>query len=188
VEAIKLAFQQLGKLFTWWVTINPWELGIRVRFGKHINVLQPGLHLKVPMVHRVYAQNTRLEVVDVPLQTLTTKDGKVLTISVVAGYRIFDIERLYLNIQRVDNTVLSVVMGAVAGCITASESDLCTADAVERAVQSKLETLQTDWGLKFSHVRVNSFAYTMTLRLIGGDHGRAMWSDIDLTRQCGGAA
>ena len=179
METIKFLFQQIGKIFKWWVIINPWELGIRVRLGKHTKLLQPGVHLKIPGIDKAYAQNTRLEAVDVPNQTLTTSDGKVLTISVVVCFRIVDIERLYTKIQRVDNTIIGVSMGKVASSVVGLTAVECKPGVVEHAVRDGLNALAPEWGLEFDTVSVNTFAYVKTLRLIG-ETSRSLWPEISL--------
>ena len=179
MEALKLLFQQLSKIFLWWVIINPWELGIRVRLGKYTKLLGPGIHFRIPGMDKVYAQNTRMEALDVPNQTLTTLDGKILTISVVVCFRIMDIELLYTNIQRVDQTIMGMVMGKVATSVTSLRSEECTPNKVERYVQDEINGLADDWGIEFYLISVNTFAYVKTYRLIG-ESTRSLWPEISM--------
>ena len=69
--------------FKIWVIVQKWEAGIRVRTGKHMKKLKPGVHFKIPYFDSVYVQEVRLRIVSMPTQTITTKDG--LTISILAA-------------------------------------------------------------------------------------------------------
>uniref|UniRef100_A0A6M3L1X4 Putative SPFH domain / band 7 protein n=1 Tax=viral metagenome TaxID=1070528 RepID=A0A6M3L1X4_9ZZZZ len=184
MDTLRFLFQQIGKVFTWWVTVLPWQTALRVRLGKHVTVLEAGVHWKVPLVHRVYAQNTRLLYADAPVQTLTTKDRQILAISAVIGYRITDVERLYTSIQQIDATILSLAMGVIAETVSSTDSADCSPARIESAVESKLG--KTDWGLQFEYVRCNDFAYCPTLRLIGDYVGNNFSNYADMDRQMKG--
>ena len=73
----------------------PWEQGIRVTLGKKLTLMNEGVYLKLPLVHKVYVQEKRLRVMSMPMQTVTTADGHPITISLAVGYSIKDIVRLY---------------------------------------------------------------------------------------------
>lgn len=72
MSSISEVFRSLGRLFQWWVMIMPWEAGIRVTWGKRTEVLDPGIHLCVPLMHTIYKQSVRMRRADMALQTLTT--------------------------------------------------------------------------------------------------------------------
>ena len=171
---IKQLLNALAKLLTWWVVIAPWERGVRLRWGKHATELQPGLRLKVPLMHQVYRQSTRLLIVDAPNQTLTTTDGKVLYISVVVGFAIDDILKLYQTIVNPRETVVGLVMGAVASVVAATHSSLCTPALVEQKAAANLAEM--GWGLAFAYTRVTDFAFVRTYRFITDDSSTRFWS------------
>ena len=164
MNALRLLLEQFGRLFRWWVTICPWEMAVRVRLGKHVKVLGPGIHLKIPFADQAFCQNTRLMVIDASRQALSTLDHKTLTVSIIVGYRVVDIERLYLNIQHVENTVLNMVMGSVSRYVCRARSEECTAEQIEKAV---LDDLPDTWGLAFETVAVNDLAFATAFRLLG---------------------
>jgi regulator of protease activity HflC (stomatin/prohibitin superfamily) len=166
METIQLMFRQIGKIFMWWATVYPWEQALRIKLGKHIKRLGPGIHLKIPLVHQIVKQNARLFVANAPRQTLTTKDGQIVTASVIIGYTIVDIEKLYMSVQNVGDTINNISMGTVAEAISGSDKEDCTPEHIARKIMSELS--KTDWGLKFSNVQLNDFAVVpFTLRLVG---------------------
>lgn len=171
MASIKFIFEQLGKLFTWWVTVYPWEQAVRVKWGKHLRLLKPGIHIKVPLMHQVVKQNVRLFVANAPRQTLTTLDGKLITLSTVVGYRIVDIKQLYMSVQDPQDTIINMVLGATSEVVAALRSEECTPNHIIDGINTSLG--QTKWGLEFTHVYVNDFARVpLALRLVGdGEQG-----------------
>jgi len=93
--SIKEILDYISKAFTWWIAVQPWEQGLRIRMGKHEKLLKPGLHFRIPVIDKVYVQTDRLRMVNIPVQTLTTKDAKTVTITTAFSYSICDISKLY---------------------------------------------------------------------------------------------
>ena len=73
------------KSFQLWVTVAPWEMGLRVRLGKTATVLCPGPHWRIPFLDRMFVQQVRLRSLGIGGQTVTTKDGKPLS-AVISFY------------------------------------------------------------------------------------------------------
>lgn len=86
--------QWITKIFgAWkpWLIVKPWEIGIRVRLGKRATALQPGPHLRLPLLDHVQTVNTRLRIVTTPTVTLSNgKPGYARVRSLVLGFRIAD--------------------------------------------------------------------------------------------------
>lgn len=67
METIKATLEYLTKLFQWWIIVQPWEKGIRTRFGTNTKVLDAGCHFRIPFFDTVYVQESRLRVLHLPL-------------------------------------------------------------------------------------------------------------------------
>ena len=176
---LRQLFQLLSRLLTWWVIVAPWERAIRLRFGKKQTELGAGIHLKVPLVHRVFVQNTRLLVIDTPNQTVTTADGRVVTLSAVVGYKIVDICQVFNSVQKPREVVNSLAMGAIAEYITSRGSAECTIPEIEADLTKRLHA--ENWGLEFGLVKITDFAFVKTYRFITNESANTFWSgNIDL--------
>lgn len=159
--------QLLSNLFQWWVTIAPWQQGIRVRLGKHTKLLVPGVHLRIPLIDMIYMQPIRLRAHYVEAQTLTTTDGKTLTIAGSMQYQIVDLLQLYSTLHNAHDTVGQLFEGALATYVFGrSSSDLKPAECE----QHMLESLDLSrFGLELRQVKINNFAFSRTYRLISGE-------------------
>ena len=154
----------ITKLFTWWVVINPWEQGIRVTLGKKLLLLDKGIWLKLPLIHSIYIQEKRLRVINLPIQTVSTKDGKALTISCSVGYAIQDILKLYNTLYQPDTTIATIVTSKVSEFILTHTLEECNPLELEQYINKEVEKL--DYGLKYEYVRIINFASVRTFRFI----------------------
>lgn len=162
MEWFKEIFNQVSNLFKWWVIVLPWERGVRVRIGKNVKEIGPGIHFRIPYFDSVYVQPIRLTFINFSPQTLTLKNGDVLTIQMIVGYSIKNISELYNSVSEVQSVVSGKVMGRVAQFITEKED--CTPDKI--AADAKKVLSELGWGLNISDVEVITFAKTRTFRLI----------------------
>lgn len=182
-EGLRTFFASIKDALTWWVTVAPWEQAIRVRLGKHVRLLNAGIHLKVPWLDRIYRQSVRMRMATVPAQTLTTGDGKPLTIAINLGYRIGDLLKLYETLHDADGTIGAMVAGAVGEFVATRNSWEVTPDALAEAVESNVSLEQ--FGVTGVRVSVQTFAFVRTFRFITGEG--ASWSHgsyLDTSNEC----
>ena len=91
MESLHQLLQQIGRMFVWLVIVAPWEQAIRVRLGRRVRLLPAGAYLVIPFIDRVYRQTIRRRLSIIPPQTLTTRDGKSVTLGSAVGYSIVDL-------------------------------------------------------------------------------------------------
>lgn len=164
MNSIKEVLDYLAKIFQWWILIQPWELGVRTRLGNKTKLLDPGIHFRIPFFDIIYVQTIRLRVVSLCPQTVSTKDGKTLTITCSVGYSIGDILLLFNTLYHPEATIGNMVQGYVARYIFSHDLTECTPEQVENYVTEKLTGIEH--GLKYEYSRVISYAVVKTYRLI----------------------
>lgn len=164
MNVFKDLIDYVTKLFTWWVVIMPWEQGIRVTFGKKCIVLNEGMFLKLPLVHKIYVQEKRLRVLNLPVQTVSTRDGFALTISCSVGYSIVDIHKLYNTLYQPDMSIQNIVSSKVSEFISKHDLQECKPSEIESKLNESIQA--TDYGLKYDYVKIINFAHVKTFRLI----------------------
>lgn len=156
--------EHIGKLFLWWIIVEPWEQGLRVRLGKKIKLLPPGIYFRIPFFDAVYVQEIRMRMLSINPQTVTTKDGKTITVFSSVGYSIKDIRQLYETIAQPDSTIANTVLGAIADHVSSNDSANCFPMDIEKAVKSKLQSLE--YGVEFEHIKITGYSIVRTYRLI----------------------
>ena len=158
----------IQRFFIWWVSIMPWERAVHVRLGKHMKVLEEGVHLRIPFIDRVYVQTTRLRVIQMPPQTCTTKDGKAVTLVLSLGYSITDILKLYQTLYHAEETLCNIMQARVADSLALMYMEECRASNIEAELDGAMDNL--DYGVKFEYCKIVSFAQVKVLRLIQEGH------------------
>lgn len=147
-----------------WVIVQPWQDGIRVRYGKKIKRLKKGIHFRIPYLDSIYVQENRLRVASMPMQTLTSKDLKTITINGAIGYQITNIETLYKSLFHPETTLINIVMSQVAEYVFSQNADDISPRDIEEKVLQGLSS--KDYGLKYEYFRITTFAVVKTFRLI----------------------
>ena len=159
---IKELLEYLLKIFRWWVSVLPWERGLRIRLGKNVKLLVPGFHFRFPFIDTVYIQTVRLRTVTIPPQTITTKDGQTLTITLVVGYSIEDIEKLFNSVHQPEATICNICSGEASDYV--SQNNTCSPRILQEELLKKVVGL--DYGIKFEYLKVTGYAIVKTFRLI----------------------
>lgn len=163
-ELVKWIVSLLSDLRPWEIVL-PWQRAVRVRFGKWTRIWEPGFHFRLPIFDAVKPVNTRLRIACVPSQTITTKDGKTLTVAANLGFRISDPLRAMLRLQAPESTCAALVQAEFTRLITPCVLADIQASEIEAA---SLEALKAAYGdaIAFDFVHVVDFAAVKTLRLL----------------------
>ena len=164
MNQIKDFFEYIFNVFKIWIIIQPWEQGLIVRNGKRIKRVSGGIYFKLPYFDSVYVQECRLRMIQVCMQTLTTKDSQTLTINSALGYTIVDIEKLYQTLYHPEGTLVNIAMSEVSEFVYNNDFYEITPLSIEKSVLQKLNA--EDYGLKFEYFKITNFASVRTFRLI----------------------
>jgi hypothetical protein len=159
--------RQLGQCLTWFVIVAPWEQAIRVRLGKRVALLTAGFYLRIPFVDRVFKQSVRRRLTNIRPQTLTTRDGRVITCAAALGYSIGDMRKLYDTLESAQDTIESEAATLIARFVGEHDYAECRMGELEKFVSGALDLAQ--YGLEGQEFYLTSFATARTYRLITGD-------------------
>ena len=103
MEALIAAIWNTMLEFWPWTIIDEWELAVRVRWGKKLTPVKPGIRLLLPFIDRMLTEPATLQTVNIQDQTMVTldvgKDGRRVNASVsgVVKYHVPDLRQLWLT-------------------------------------------------------------------------------------------
>ena len=175
-------FEELFKKFRIWTTVAPWEQGIRVRLGKHVKLLAPGLHFIFPLTDRLYLQSTRVRMTSLGRQTVTTLDGHAVTVSGAIQYSIKDILRLYETVQQPDETIRNTIQARIGRFISTHSKQDCITTVIEKAVTEEVKLLLPKWGLGDIDIFITEFVIVRTYRVLTGENQSYTSEELNTTR------
>lgn len=167
MATLQSLFSALGNALRWWVTITPWEQGLRVRLGKNVTPLLPGIHLRIPLIDTIYKQTVRRRFSSVPTQTLTMADGRTVTVAGSLGYTIVDIEKLYATLHHAEATLEAEAQGIVSDYIIRNAYEEFTPQALQEFVEANLEFER--YGIGDPQFVITTFVCVKTYRLLQGE-------------------
>lgn len=164
-------------LMKWWVTVVPWERALRVRAGKNVIELGPGIHLRIPMLDRMFTQSVRLRTVDVMAQTVSTLDGHSLTVAGVVQFKVINLAKLYDTLHQPEDTLADMSGAFTAEYVSSRVKSEVTVAGLAEFVKEKLDL--NKYGLGRGDYAVTDFAYAKTYRLLQQQRFRNMTSFIE---------
>lgn len=177
MNQIKDFFEYIFNAIKIWVIIQPWQQGLRVRNGVGIRELKGGIYFKLPYFDSIYVQEDRLRVVSLPIQTLTSKDVKTITLSSSIGYSIVSIKQLYQSLYHPETTISNMAMSEISDFIFTNALKDITPAKLEEVVLARLNA--ENYGLKFEYFKITSFAIVTTYRLIQDQSWLSEGLDMD---------
>lgn len=163
MEVLQKFIDQIKMLLTWWVIVSPWEKGIRVRFGNRIKMINPGVHFRIPMFDKIYVQTVRSRNISCSIQTVTTKDGIVLSLSLIIQYSVSDVFKLYNTLYHPELTIQNMLMGAAASYISSNDIKTCSVENIQKCM-SAIDL--TENGIKLGKISIGTYAIVKTFRII----------------------
>jgi regulator of protease activity HflC (stomatin/prohibitin superfamily) len=164
MEGIVKWIADLFRSFQWWAVVNPWERGVRVRLGKSTSLLNPGWHWRIPIADKVWIFNNRLRLTSFPAQTLTTTDGKTITVAGLVGFRIADPLAAMRSLQQPEYSCAALTQTAVTEYVC--EREFGEIDRSELEAEALDILRRTTNGFEFEFVRATDFASVRAIRLL----------------------
>lgn len=146
--------------------IAPWEEGLRVRFGKRYRAFGPGVHFKLPFFDQFHVMNVRRQTVDLEDQTVETKDGVPVLVSLSLQYEIRNVANVFVKVQDFDVSLLTEAMNIVAAWINTHLYEECTIERVVRDNYEPIRKIGFEWGCTVLRLSVNNLARHRVYRLV----------------------
>ncbi len=156
----------LGILFFWFIVgilivvlmsikqINEYERGIRFRFGKYTDIMEPGWRIVWPIIDSYQKVDIRVKVVDVPDQDAITKDNVSVNVNAVLYFKVADASLAIIKVEYFDYAVSQLAqttMRDVVGEVTLDEL-LSSRDKISHRIQEIVDKATDPWGIKIVSV------------------------------------
>jgi len=143
-------------------TVNERELAIKVWLGEITDdELQPGLHTKVPVLHRIHKFDGRILTLDVPPERMLTRENKNVIVDFFVKWRIVDANTFYKRIgtveSRADSRITQLGNNEVRNAIksrTIRQVVSTARSTLMGEVGSKLDEQASGLGIEIVDVRI----------------------------------
>jgi regulator of protease activity HflC (stomatin/prohibitin superfamily) len=146
----------LGKIM---FEFKEYERGVVYRFGKYHRVAEPGWRFVIPIVETFVKYDLRTETVDIPPQTVITKDAVKLNIDAIIYLRVDDPVKAELYVEEdYRKAIEEHVKGRIRNLVGSMEIDELYGkiDHVNNQLREDVQKLAIEWGVMIVNVELIS--------------------------------
>lgn len=148
-----------------WAVINAFSAGIILRWGKFYKVLKPGFYWKIPFADRVYEDVIMTTTLELPPQTLTTRDEKQVVAKAIVKYDIADIKLFMLSVYDAKDAISDITQGIIKKTISTLEWQQCNDNELDNTITKKVRVELRKWGINTQQVTFTNIGIIRSIRL-----------------------
>lgn len=159
--------QAIINLWPTWMVINATEAGVKFVGGKKVVPYGPGIVFYWPARTEVKTWPIVRQPVDLPSQTITTKDGKTIAVGGAFEYEVTDVRKLLTTTFAPDASMR--LHGAVAVrsvCSARTYEELMDQRAVRFAIRRELRKRLRPFGVRVLSANLTDFAPARVFKLL----------------------
>lgn len=153
------------------------------RFGRYTRSLEPGLSLIIPFMDRIGRKLSMMEsVLDVPSQTVISKDNAAVTADGVVFYRVMDSGKAAYQVDNLTHAIINLTTTNLRSVLGSMELDhmLSNREEINERLLMAVDAATAPWGLKVTRIEIRDLAMSpelqeaMNLQMTAERHRRAV--------------
>ena len=168
-KLIDLIIQFADHLKPFWI-MKEFNAGVRLRGGKFKEILIAGFHWKIPFWDEVFEHSIAWAAISLPVQSVTTKDGKSIVIKCVIKYRVVDIEHFMIEVYDATDAISDMTCGIIRRHVEARTWDECMSQDVDKKITTDAKREAKRWGLEIETVTITDMGIIKSIRLYNEQH------------------
>jgi regulator of protease activity HflC (stomatin/prohibitin superfamily) len=136
--------------------IRPWQKGLVERLGKYQRTADAGLTLIIPFMERLIKIDMREQVVDVPPQSVITKDNVVVEVDAVVYYEVTDPVKVTYNVANFYTAATKLAQTNLRNLVgdLALDESLTSREVINTKLRQILDDATDKWGTKVTRVEL----------------------------------
>lgn len=139
------------------VVIPEYQRAVFFRFGRVIGEARgPGVIFRIPLVDKVVKVNLRVEVVDIPSQSVITQDNVTIAVDAVVYFQVMDPVRAVIGVDNFRFASQRIAMTSLRSIIGRYELDslLAHREDVNMELRATIARSTAEWGVEVRQVEI----------------------------------
>jgi len=136
--------------------IRPYQRGLVERLGRFQNKRNPGLNIIIPFVETLFKMDMRERVIDVPSQSIITKDNVVVEVDAIIYCQVTDPFKAHYDIMDFVLAAVKLAQTNLRNTLGEMELDqsLTSRDTINEQLRAVLDNATDKWGVKVNRVEI----------------------------------
>ncbi len=157
INSVKPLFRKGIRNFI--TVINQAEVAYRERFGQNRVRLEPGLRLKIPIVHQLYKVSLKEHIANLENQNAYTKDNVPVIVSGTIFYKVVDVEKAVFSVNEFAQAIKSVGESSFRAVIGRFDYDeiISNRNAINIEMLKILGSTTQEWGINTTRLEIQNF-------------------------------
>jgi len=148
-------------------TIIPeYERGVKYNFGRFKSVFEPGIRLSVPIYHQIYTIDMRENIIEIPKQTLISKDNISFYVCASIQYKIIDAVKAINNVSNVYKNIQEKSVMELRTVLTSRNINeiLQERNVISKELLSNMDDVMKDWGVDVKSVQLKTIEFEENMK------------------------
>ncbi|OKH11620.1 hypothetical protein NIES208_17115 [[Limnothrix rosea] IAM M-220] len=133
------------------------EQAIVTRFGRFKRVLKPGMNFILPLMDKIaFKEGLQERVLDIPPQTVITKDNISIKVDAIIYWEIFDVYRVYYDVDDLMDSLANLVKTMLRSKIGNLElqETYSSREEINSKLINQLSAVTSKWGVRVTLVEI----------------------------------
>jgi regulator of protease activity HflC (stomatin/prohibitin superfamily) len=143
------------------VKVTPqYERAVIFRLGKLGELKGPGIFGIIPFVDKIVRVDLRIRQLDVPKQTIVTRDNISVDVDAIIYYHVTDANRAIVEVEDFEAATALIAQTTLRDVLGQNELDtiLSARDTLNQEIQGALEIVTGPWGIQVDIVTIRDIS------------------------------
>ena len=147
--------------------VRQWEKAIKLRFGRYIGLIGPGVFMIVPVIETLsQIVDQRVRVANVSAETTLTRDTVPVNVDAIVFWMVWNAEKAVLEVENYNDAITMSAQTALRESIGRHELHQALAERETLGVelQKILDEKTTSWGITVQSVEIRDVQIPQALK------------------------
>ena len=155
LAALIVLYTQSPKFF---LVLQEYERAVVYRFGRFAKVGGPGWLVLIPFVDSATKADLRVQVLEIPMQTVVTRDNIKLTVDAIIYLHVTDSKKAIINVEDYKDASVSFIQANLRDVMGKMllEQVISNIDQINVNLNRNLSKTAYNWGIEVDKIEIQS--------------------------------